>query len=120
MPPPARERAMRYWVLALALAAAFTWQHRDTVQSWLYPPQPLVVNPEHKVVLFATSWCGYCAKTRELLRRNNIPYLEYDIEKSATGFAHFQRLSGTGVPLLLIGTRVIHGFDERAIRAALQ
>jgi len=111
---------MRFWVLLLALAGVYGWQHRDTVRDWISPPPPIVAHPDRKVVLFATSWCGYCAKTRALLNRYNIPFTEYDIEKSDEAHANFERLGGRGVPLVLIGTQVIHGFDESEIRAALQ
>jgi len=111
---------MRFWVLMLVLAGLYGWQHRDTVRDWISPPPPLAAHPDRKVVLFATSWCGYCAKTRALLNRHHIPFVEYDIEKSAEAHENFQRLGGRGVPLVLIGPQVIHGFDEAAIRAALR
>ena len=38
-----------------------------------------------EIVLYATSWCGYCAKTRELLQGDGIAYREVDIEKDAVG-----------------------------------
>jgi len=111
---------MRYWVFLLALAGVYSWQQREVIRDWVSPPPPLVAHQDRSVVLFATSWCGYCAKTRALLKRYDIPFLEYDIEKSAEGYAHYQRLGGRGVPVLQIGTRVIHGFDEAAILEALQ
>lgn len=111
---------MRFWALTLALGAAFAWQHHATIRDWIDPPPPIAANAERKVVLFATRWCGYCAKTRALFQRHNIPFQEYDIERSATAYAHYQRLGGNGVPLILIDTQVIHGYDEAAIRAALR
>jgi len=111
---------MRFWMSILVLGALFSWQHREAIQNWIQPPPPLVARADKPVVLFATSWCGYCAKTRALLQRNHIPFTEYDIEKSAEGYAHYERLGGNGVPVLLIGKQVIHGFNEPTIRAALQ
>lgn len=34
------------------------------------------------VVMYSTSWCGYCKKARQHFKRKKIPYREYDIEKS--------------------------------------
>jgi len=67
------------------------------------------------VVLYATSWCGYCKKTRELLEKNNIEYIEHDIEHSAVGKNEYDKLNGRGVPLMLIAGEVIRGYDPKSI-----
>ena len=72
------------------------------------------------VVLYATSWCDYCAKTRRYFNAAGIPFTEYDIENSTHGRAHYQRLGGRGVPLITVGDTTIHGFDTGAIRRALE
>ncbi|UTF58968.1 glutaredoxin family protein [Gilvimarinus sp. DA14] len=68
-----------------------------------------------ETILYATSWCGYCKKTRELLREHNIPYTEYDIEKSVKGERDYQALEGRGVPLMVINGEVVRGYDPRRI-----
>ena len=35
-----------------------------------------------KVVMYSTSWCGYCKKARAYFKKNNIAYSDYDIEKN--------------------------------------
>jgi len=70
---------------------------------------------DDKVVLYATDWCGYCAKTRELLAENEIPYTEYDIEKSAQGKSEYDQLNGQGIPLLLIDGDVVRGYRANDI-----
>ena len=74
----------------------------------------------NEVILYATEWCGYCQKTRELLKQNNIRYVEYDIEKSTIGRREHKRLGGKGVPLLRINGKVIHGYNEKLILASLK
>ncbi len=76
-------------------------------------------NPSQQVVLYATSWCGYCQKAREFLARNHIAYKEYDIEKSSEGRRQFKELRGVGVPLILVGTQEIRGWNPTALKAAL-
>jgi len=63
-----------------------------------------------KVILYATSWCGYCAKVRELLRDNHIPYHEYDIDRSVEGHKQYKHLGGNGVPVVLINGVVVKGY----------
>ena len=38
-----------------------------------------------RITLDATSWCGYCRKTRALLKELDVAYVEKDIEKSEEG-----------------------------------
>ena len=65
-----------------------------------------------KVVMFATSWCGYCKKAREYFAQNSIPYKEYDIEKSTVGKRKYDKLGATGVPVILVGDKRMNGFNE--------
>jgi len=68
-----------------------------------------------EVVLYATAWCGYCKKTRDLLEKNGIAYTEYDIEKSAKGKEEYNQLNGNGVPLLVINGTAVRGYDPKTI-----
>ncbi|GIZ10989.1 glutaredoxin family protein [Pseudomonas sp. NCCP-436] len=70
-------------------------------------------------MLYASSWCGYCAKTRALFAEDGIVYREVDIEKDSAGRAQYEAIGGNGgVPLIDMRGQIIHGYDLRAIRAA--
>jgi glutaredoxin len=71
------------------------------------------------VVMFSTTTCPYCAKTRALFAKAGVAYVDYTIDTSAQAKEEFERLGGGGVPLIYIGDRRIHGFREDAIRDAL-
>lgn len=71
------------------------------------------------VILYGTSWCDYCRKTREYLAKNDIDYVDYDIESSAQGAKEYKQLHGRGVPLLVVNIKVIRGYNPPAIEAAL-
>ena len=77
-------------------------------------------NHKEGVVLYATSWCGNCAQTRKFLKSANIPYFEYDVEKSAEGQRQFKELRGIGVPLILVNKTLIRGYNPSAIFTALK
>jgi len=109
---------MRYGAWIVAFVALFAFQHRTDIREWLKPP-PITVPDGFQAVLYATEWCGYCAKTREFFKANNIAFREYDIEKSDDGKAQYDQLGGNGVPVVMIADDVIHGFDEDAMRVAL-
>ena len=73
-----------------------------------------------QVTLYATEWCGYCAATRKLFEQKGIVYTELDIEKTTAGYDGFKKLGGSGVPVIVIDDKVIHGYDERAIHKNLK
>jgi len=43
-------------------------------------PKAVALPAGTTVVLYATDWCGYCAKTRKFLAERGIAYTEFDIE----------------------------------------
>ncbi len=106
-----------FWILALV--AAFALQHRTDIKNWMSPPPPIVVPAGFQAVLYGTAWCSYCARTRKFFKENNIPFREYDIEKSTEGRQQYEQLGGNGVPVVLIANQVIQGYDEGAMRDAL-
>ncbi|MDO3388712.1 glutaredoxin family protein [Gilvimarinus sp. SDUM040013] len=64
------------------------------------------------VVMYATSWCGYCKKARRYFAKNNIDYVERDIETSEQARRDYDRLQGSGIPLLRIGDTTMQGWSE--------
>lgn len=70
-----------------------------------------------KVILYSTTWCGYCTRARNFFRKNNIPFTEYDVEKSARGKRDYQKLNGRGVPIILVGKRRLNGFNKSSFLA---
>ena len=104
---------MKKVILLLSVLALY--QNWDKLNDWLQPNQ---ASRQAEVVLYATQWCGYCAKTREQLAKDGVPYREVDIEKDSAGNATFKSLGGRGVPLIDINGTLIHGYNPQAMRAA--
>jgi glutaredoxin len=116
---PAASNTWKWLLLAVLLGAGAMlgkplWSARQA------PQQIVASTAQPAVTLYATAWCGYCAATRELFERNGIQYTELDIEKSSAGYEGHKRLGGRGVPLIVIGDEVIHGYDEPTLRARLK
>ena len=99
----------------LLVGAYQNWQSID----YFVFGRPDYSTVENEVILYATEWCGYCQKTRELFKEHNISYVEYDIEKSEKGHEEYKRLGGTAIPLLKINGKVIHGYRPQTILASL-
>jgi len=84
------------------------------VEPFTYNPSLVTSGAKSKgkpVIMYSTSWCGYCKKARKHFERNNIPYKEHDIEKSKKAAKEYKRLNGRGVPVILIGKRRMNGFS---------
>jgi glutaredoxin 3 len=65
------------------------------------------------VVMYATSWCPYCARARELLRSKGVAFQEIDIEaQPEQREAMIRRAGRSTVPQIFIGERHIGGSDE--------
>ncbi|MEM7304712.1 MAG: glutaredoxin family protein [Pseudomonadota bacterium] len=72
-----------------------------------------------EIVIYTTEWCPYCKALRNILEKYQIPYDEYDTEKSLHGMLGFLLLGGRGVPLVVVGENIIYGYDGIEITDAL-
>jgi len=66
-----------------------------------------------RVVMYSTSWCGYCRKARKYFKANDIKYIEHDIERSLVAKRDYDRLGGNGVPLIVVGKNKMSGFSSK-------
>lgn len=73
------------------------------------------------VIMYTTSWCGYCRKARNYFRKNGIPFIDKDIEEDAAAQREMIAKVGgrSGVPVIDIDGIIIRGFNVRAIEQAL-
>lgn len=101
--------------LILLAVAILVFQKWGAVVDFINPPPDYSLAHDEQVILYSTAWCGYCKKTRELLADNNVPYYEYDIEKSPEGMEQYKKLGGRGIPLLLINGAVVKGYNPTKI-----
>ena len=69
--------------------------------------------PSTDVVMYSTTWCGYCKQARRYFTRQGIAFEEYDVEKSAKGKQDYRKLKGRGVPIILVGDRRMNGFSQQ-------
>jgi glutaredoxin len=84
------------------------------IEAFKFDPSLVTVGSKSSgksVVMYSTSWCGYCKKARKHFEQNKIPYQEYDIEKSKQAARDYKKLKGRGVPVILIGDRRMNGFS---------
>jgi len=70
--------------------------------------------------MYATSWCPYCARVRQLLGSKNVTIEEIDIEAAPEKRAEMHNRSGRRtVPQIFIGDHHVGGSDDlQALEAA--
>ncbi len=69
---------------------------------------------ENEVILYVTSWCSSCKKAERFLRRHNISFQRYDIEKDMAALNRYRQ-----VPVMQVNRQLIVGFNEVRLRQAL-
>lgn len=108
----------------LLIAAALLLQTFIPLNSSLADSGSSIASKEYpRIVLYSTSWCSYCRKTMDYFKRNNIPYINKDIEKDDVANIDLSvKYKAQGVPLIVIGKdeKIIRGFDEKALDRILQ
>jgi glutaredoxin len=74
--------------------------------------------PSNDVVLYGTSWCGYCKKARAWLKKKDVAFTERDVEKEPAAAQELATkaanagLQTTGVPVIDVHGQLVLGFDE--------
>lgn len=121
-PPVARSSSgLAKWIVILAIAGAGAWFGKPLWQTSASESSTKTRHREQPAVtLYATSWCGYCAATRQFFAEYGIQYTERDIEQSSAAAEEHRRLGGNGVPLIVIGDELVNGYNEAELRSQLK
>jgi len=75
------------------------------------PFNEISTSQSNSIVMYATQWCGYCAKARRHFSQNDIDYVEKDIDESQTARQEYDAFGGTGVPVIFAGQYRMNGFS---------
>ncbi|OGP95276.1 MAG: hypothetical protein A2157_13850 [Deltaproteobacteria bacterium RBG_16_47_11] len=72
-----------------------------------------------KIVSYTTERCPYCKKLRRDLAASAISYKDYDVEKTLQGQLGFWALRARGIPVSVIGPKIVYGYRIEEIQKAL-
>ncbi len=75
---------------------------------------------QKKVVIFTSPTCKWCNVAKDYFKKNGYKFKTIDITKDKKAADDCQRHGCRGVPVILIGSRWICGFDQKAIEKALK
>lgn len=102
--------------------AGFAAVAADAPQSQLNPATAHASNYP-KIVLYSTSWCPHCKQAKEYFTRNNIPFINRDVELDDAAMEDLTgKYRSQGVPVLVIGNddKVLKGFDQGNFEKAVK
>lgn len=71
------------------------------------------------VVMYGTTWCGYCKQQRAFFATHGIPFDDVNVEASQASELAYRALKGNGYPLTYVGYRRFAGYQEREILDAI-
>jgi glutaredoxin-like YruB-family protein len=66
-----------------------------------------------KVMVYSTPTCPWCHRVKDYLGKKNIQFEDIDVTKSPDKASEMVKVSGQrGVPVIVVDTEVIIGFDQ--------
>ncbi len=71
--------------------------------------------------MYMTTWCPHCRRAQRWLDERGHRYVMRDVDRDAAAAARLESLNPRGaVPTFEVGGRVLIGFDEERLEAALR
>ena len=75
------------------------------------------------VIVYSTTWCGFCKTEKQWLDKLGVSYVEKDIEADKEAFEELMAKNGgqgQGVPQTDIGGQIVMGFDRPKLQSLLK
>ncbi len=73
-----------------------------------------------KIVMYGADWCGYCKKLRNEFGKNDVDFIEIDVDKSSDKATIVKTLEVYGYPATWVGYTRVNGSTYRAVKAVLK
>lgn len=111
--------------LALTLITSFSAGAEGIHQSTLTPAKAAEAKKYPQIVLYSVAWCPHCREAKEYLTKNDIPFINRDVEVDAKAMEDLTiRYNSTGVPVIVFGKDkeeiVMKGFTPELFQKTLQ
>jgi glutaredoxin 3 len=117
-------RILAVFIIVLATTLSCTAADQPP-QSRLNPAKALETKKYPRIVAYTVSWCPHCRAAKEYLTRNNIPFINKDVEVDEKAMSELtDTYKSQGVPVIVIGTGtdeiVLKGFTPELFEESLK
>lgn len=114
-----------YAALAIVLLFHVSSGAEEASQSKLNPAKAAAAKQYPHIVLYSVSWCPRCRETKEYLTKNDIPFINYDVEVDTKAMQDLTiKYNSTGVPVIIFGKGndeiIMKGFTPELFQEMLQ
>ena len=111
--------------LALTLFTCISAGAEEAHQSVLNPAKATAAKQYPQIVLYSVAWCPHCRETKEYLTKNNIPFINRDVEIDTSAMQDLTiKYNSTGVPVIIFGKGsdeiIMKGFTPELFQETLQ
>lgn len=112
-------------VLALTVITCFSAGAETPRQSTLNPAKAAAAKNYPQIVLYSVAWCPHCRDAKEYLTKNNIPFINRDVEVDARAMEDLTiKYNSTGVPVIIFGKGeneiIMKGFSPERFQDFMQ
>jgi glutaredoxin 3 len=111
--------------LALTLITCVSVGAEDVQQSVLNPVKAEAAKQYPQIVLYSVSWCPHCRAAKEYLTKNDIPFINRDVEVDTKAMDDLTiKYNSNGVPVIIFGNGkdevIMKGFTPELFQETLQ
>jgi glutaredoxin-like YruB-family protein len=79
-----------------------------------------MMTTQPKVIVFSTPTCSFCVQAKRYFKEKNIRFTDVDVSRDQSAARDMLRRTGQmGVPVILINSTAIVGFDRNKINQML-
>jgi glutaredoxin 3 len=78
------------------------------------------VSSQPRIIIFTGSSCPWCNRVKDYLKEKRFRFREVNVERDRDGARELERRGIRGVPVVLIGSYPIIGFDKEKIDKLLK
>lgn len=108
-------RAILFLLLAVGvIGGAYSLWTKHGAEPELHVDDPRLKTGETGIIMLAAEWCGYCRKQQRDFERAGVRYRVLDVDQEE-GQRAAAALGTRGVPVTVVGQRVIQGYDTGAL-----
>ena len=82
--------------------------------------QQQLIQKTARVVIYTTLRCPHCQHLKRWLKKNEIPFLDFNVAKPGKMQKQFFKLGGQTVPMIMVGDKQFVGFNPNQLKDVLE